>query len=149
MATWTTPRTWTTGEFPSAATMNTHVRDNFGAVWHEMAGGAGAAATMTTTPAPLLIPSAATYSGNLVRIMWSIQGTVPLAGNQPLVYLYDTGSLLVASLNTDHGAGQDYQLNGIYRFNPSAGAHTYQLWGAMAFGSYQWFESSMSIDQQG
>lgn len=30
---WTTPRSWTTGEIVTAALMNTHVRDNFSAVF--------------------------------------------------------------------------------------------------------------------
>lgn len=30
--TWTSPRTWVAGEKPSAATMNTHIRDNFKAI---------------------------------------------------------------------------------------------------------------------
>jgi len=29
---WTSPRTWTAGEVPTAATFNTHVRDNFKAI---------------------------------------------------------------------------------------------------------------------
>lgn len=32
MATWTDPRTWVSGEIPSAATFNTHVRDNLLAI---------------------------------------------------------------------------------------------------------------------
>lgn len=30
--TWTTPRTWVAGEKPTAATLNTHIRDNFNAI---------------------------------------------------------------------------------------------------------------------
>lgn len=29
---WSTPRTWVAGEKPSAATLNTHIRDNFAAI---------------------------------------------------------------------------------------------------------------------
>lgn len=35
---WTTPRTWTDGEVPTAAIFNTHVRDNI--AWHHSGDGA-------------------------------------------------------------------------------------------------------------
>ncbi len=40
---WTTPRTWIVGEVPTAALMNTHVRDNlsFLGVTHDHSGDAG------------------------------------------------------------------------------------------------------------
>jgi hypothetical protein len=39
MATWTTPRTWNIGELVTKAMMDTHIRDNFTALWVGMAPG--------------------------------------------------------------------------------------------------------------
>lgn len=47
---WTSPRTWVAGEKPSAATLNTHIRDNFKAIGDPWASwGSGASWTGSTT----------------------------------------------------------------------------------------------------
>ena len=69
---WTTPRTWVSGEVPTAANFNTHVRDNFKAI-----GDAWGSYTPT----------------------WASSGTAPTIGNGTLAgYYLQAGKLVIGRI---------------------------------------------------
>lgn len=78
---WTTPRTWVAGEKPSAATLNTHIRDNLAAI-----GDAWTSYTPTTTNVTLgngTLTAAYGQAGKLVwfRVKLTFGSTTALTGS--------------------------------------------------------------------
>lgn len=79
---WTSPRTWVSGEVPSGATFNTHVRDNFKAI--------GDAWTAYTP----------TFTGT---------GTAPAIGNGTITGRYlSIGKLVIGSIEVVFGSTSTY-----------------------------------------
>lgn len=105
---WTSPRTWLAGEAPTAATLNTHIRDNFKAL-----GDAWASYTPT----------------------WTASGTAPALGNGTLTGAYmNTGKLCVARVFLTMGSTTTYG-TGNYTFampfSSAVGAQWFPLGGCV------------------
>jgi len=84
--TWTTPRTWVAGEKPSASTLNTHIRDNFGAI-----GDARTAFTPTTANITLgngTLTGALTSAGKLFhsRMKFVLGSTSAITGSPTFTF---------------------------------------------------------------
>ncbi len=148
---WTTPRTWTTGEFPSAATMNTHVRDNFNAVWHNVTQVTGGAdASLTTAVLDLIDAPAATFAAVLTKLQWSIGGIDDTGGHQFEVYLYKNGVNIATLGNAALGSGGSGGIAGFYMFTAGVGTDTYSLRTQLGFGSCTIYAPyTICLDQQG
>lgn len=80
--TWTSPRTWVAGEKPTAATMNTHIRDNLLELY---AGGGGGWTSYTPTivgsAAPTLDCRYIRTGGKMVTVEVSITLTAVVTAN--------------------------------------------------------------------
>ena len=87
---WTTPRTWADGEIPTAALMNTHVRDNLNAVsTHTHSGAAG--------------DGSAALSG-VDTITLADQGSTPSAPGSSKIILFSEGGILKQRVGASGGA---------------------------------------------
>lgn len=135
---WTTPRTWVTGELVDAATLNTHVRDDL--LYLYANGGAEADVAENTSPVSisgtsdatattLITGASVTYSGAAVVVQFQCPYiTYDFEGRLTTFNLYVDGSDVGRMGQTNVGSSESG--NGFscwYRYTPSAGAHTLSI----------------------
>ncbi len=110
---WTTPRTWVTDEVPTAAILNTHIRDNFNTLGPVISGyidsggnisyGTGFSASRTAT-GRYTITFSVTYAASpivIATVVTSGSGTEILTINTP------TAADVQVNINTTAGSGID------------------------------------------
>lgn len=86
-ATWTLPRTWSTGELADASMMNTHIRDNFLALKTPPAGTATSTSNFTTT------------STSATDVTWATLTVTTYGGGYDLHFRGAIGSSSAATVN--------------------------------------------------
>jgi len=121
---WTSPRTWVAAEKPTAATLNTHIRDNFKAIGDAWtAYGSGASWTSTGT-APSL--GNGTWNGKYIqagkfvrfRIVLTMGSTTTFGTGTyslalPVAAASDIGRLLIEGNARDDSATGDFWCGGL------------------------------------
>ena len=99
---WTTPRTWVTDEFVSAAMLNTHVRDNFNEVFRAV-DRSNSIVDVTNTVSGLSLFDGATHSS---LTGWTIPANVMGAARGIRITI--TGDALYANSDADNGSSGLY-----------------------------------------
>lgn len=132
---WTTPRTWTSGEVVTDTILNTHIRDDLKETWHEVAyveftSPVTANSVIETNPQFVVTSGTVTYSAVPTLIEFFCPG-LALGGssNTHGLSLWDSGSDLGRLLDGTivSSAAGVYPAFFTRRLTPSAASHVYRI----------------------
>lgn len=132
---WTAPRTWVTSETVTSTMMNTHVRDNLGQLWHELAyveftsGVLIAAGVLEASPTDIVSAGAITYSGFPILVEFEAPGFTPAGATTGALNLWedstDKGRLTASSVT--NATVPTLRLS--RRYTPASGSKTLKIRG--------------------